>query len=113
MRVLVGDDRSRPLVDVFLLDGPGGRTIRPAADVALSERQGQRTRGRRRRGDNEVFTSSTLTGYKGRSSQVEDGAMFEFALGIGAALFVRRWVRSAGPALGIPAVTVTVLTVIL
>jgi len=39
--------------------------------------------------------------------------MVEFALGIGAALFVHLWVRSAGPALGIPAVTVTVLAALL
>ncbi len=39
--------------------------------------------------------------------------MFEFALGIAAAAFVHRWIRSAGLALGIPAVTVTVLAVIL
>jgi hypothetical protein len=39
--------------------------------------------------------------------------MIEFTLGVGAAVFVHRWVRSAGLALGIPAVTVTVLAVLL
>ncbi len=39
--------------------------------------------------------------------------MIEFTLGIAAAIFVHRWVRSAGAALGIPAVTVTALAVLL
>jgi hypothetical protein len=39
--------------------------------------------------------------------------MIEFTLGVVAGAFVHRWIRSAGPALGIPAVTVTVLAVLL
>jgi len=39
--------------------------------------------------------------------------MIEFALGFAVAVLVYGWVRSAGPALGIPAVAVTVLAVLL
>ncbi len=52
-------------------------------------------------------------GYKAAWHRAEDGAMIEFALGVRATVFVHRWVRSAGLALGIPAVTVTVLAVVL
>lgn len=62
---------------------------------------------------NNLFTSSTQLGYKGSPCRAEDGGMVEFALGIGAAVFVHRWLRSAGLVLGIPAVTVTVLAVLL
>ena len=62
---------------------------------------------------NNLFTSSTTLGYKVPSRRTEDGGMVEFTLGIGVAVFVHRWIRSAGLALGIPAVTVTVLAVLL
>ncbi len=62
---------------------------------------------------NELFTSSTPFGYNLAPGRAEDGAMIEFALGLGAAVFVHRWIRSAGPALGIPAVTVTALAAFL
>ncbi len=81
----------------------------------LSARSTSRSSALRRpgRADNEVFTSPTPTGYKSLPGQAEDGAMIEFTLGIAAAIFVHRWVRSAGAALGIPAVTVTALAVLL
>lgn len=39
--------------------------------------------------------------------------MIEFSLGVIAALVVLCWIRSAGPALGIPAVALTALAVAL
>ena len=43
----------------------------------------------------------------------EDPAMIEFSLGIVAAVVVLCWIRSAGAALGIPAVALTALAVAL